>query len=301
MQVWWARLGDARPGLRALLDPVERGRYESTVDPAGRGRFLVGCALGRLVLGDLLGLPPEDVPLRRVCPRCGGPHGKVHLALPPEHPPGTRPGTRPDTRQGPHPSPLPVYDFSVTHSGALVGVAVCRDGEVGLDVEECLDDGDGQVDDDGGFDVDSAARVALSDAELAALYARPATERRRAFLRTWTRKEAVLKALGVGLGAPLRELEVSEPERPPAVLAWPDRLAGRSHMSMADLLVDGVHPAAVAVAVPVAGATAGERRAAGRGEVRGEARGEVRGEVRGDGALRVAVHDGSEMLTAYDP
>ncbi|MFF1438490.1 4'-phosphopantetheinyl transferase family protein [Streptomyces sp. NPDC058295] len=258
VQVWWARLEDARTGLLTLLDPVERVRYESTVDPAGRGRFLVGCALSRLVLGELLGLPPADVPLRRVCPRCGGPHGKVHLAPPPpDGPPGTP----------------PAYDFpvafSVTHSGASVGVAVCRGGEVGLDVEECRGD----------MDVDSAARVALSDAELAALYARPTPERQPAFLRTWTRKEAVLKALGVGLGVPLRELEVSGPEQSPAVLAWPDRLATRPHMSMADMVVDGMHPATLAVAVT--GARAGE----GQGEA---------------GWLRVTVHDGSEALAAYD-
>ncbi|MFI5476031.1 4'-phosphopantetheinyl transferase family protein [Streptomyces cacaoi] len=257
VQVWWARPEDARAGLRALLDPVERARYESTVDPAGRGRFLVGCALSRLVLGELLGLPPADVPLRRVCPRCGGPHGKVHLALPPDGPLGT----------------LPAYDFSVTHSGALVGVAVCRDGEVGLDVEESHGD----------MDVDSAARVALSDSELAALYARPAAERQSAFLRTWTRKEAVLKALGVGLGVPLRELEVSGPERPPAVLAWPVQLAARPSMSMADLAVDGAHPAALAVAIT--GVGAGEAGGVGAGEARG---------------VRVALHDGSEMLAAYD-
>ncbi|WP_314223174.1 4'-phosphopantetheinyl transferase family protein [Streptomyces zaehneri] len=257
VQVWWARLEDARMGLRALLDPVERVRYESTVDPGGRGRFLVGCALSRLVLGELLGLPPADVPLRRVCPRCGGPHGKVHLAPPPDGPSGT----------------LPAYGcsvtFSVTHSGALVGVAVCRGGEVGLDVEESHGD----------MDIDSAARVALSDVELAALYARPAAERQPAFLRVWTRKEAVLKALGVGLGVPLRELEVSGPEQPPEVLAWPDRLATRPRVSLADTVVDGMHPAAVAVVV--AGGAAGK----GRGEA---------------GGVRVTVHDGSEPLAEYD-
>ncbi|MFF3202476.1 4'-phosphopantetheinyl transferase family protein [Streptomyces sp. NPDC002962] len=258
VQVWWARLEDARAGLRGLLDPVERVRYEATVDPAGRGRFLVGCALSRLVLGELLGLAPADVPLRRVCPRCGGPHGKVRLAPPPDGPGGAPPASDSSVT------------FSVTHSGALVGVAVCRGGEVGLDVEESH----------GVMDVDSAARVALSDAELAALYARPAAERQPAFLRTWTRKEAVLKALGVGLGVPPRELEVSGPEQPPSVLAWPARFATRPPVtSMADMVVDGVHPAALAVAVT----------GAGHGTGRGEA-----------GGVRLTSHDGSQALAGYD-
>ncbi|WP_234437027.1 4'-phosphopantetheinyl transferase family protein [Streptomyces maremycinicus] len=271
VHVWWARPKDARPELRALLDPVERARYESTVDPAGKERFLVGCALSRLVLGERLGLPPADVPLRRVCPRCGGPHGKVRLgaAVPPD---------------GPVRTP-PAYDFSVTHSGALVGVALCRGGEVGLDVE----------DSHGVLDVDSAARVALSGPELAALYARPAAERQRAFLRTWTRKEAVLKALGVGLAAPLRELEVSDPDRPPTVLTWPARLTPHPSMRMADLTVDGTHPAAVAVAVAAVADKGAVVEAAEAGSADGDGPW-----ARQPGAVRVTVHDGSSTLAAYD-
>ncbi|MET9500819.1 4'-phosphopantetheinyl transferase superfamily protein [Streptomyces sp. NPDC006622] len=216
--VRWAAPGDARPGLLGLLDTVERARYEATARPADRARFLVGCALSRLALGELLDLPPADVPLRRVCPRCGGPHGKVRLAVP----------------EG---VPYPDVDFSVTHSGDVVGVAVCRTAAVGLDVE-----------DDGiPLDVDAAARTALGDAELRSLYARPPAGRRSAFLRTWTRKEAVLKALGVGLGVPLRGLEVSAPDAAPAVLAWPEQLGRRPEASLTDLTVRGIHPAAVAV------------------------------------------------------
>ncbi|MGX1270044.1 4'-phosphopantetheinyl transferase family protein [Streptomyces phaeoluteigriseus] len=216
--VRWARADDARPGLLGLLDAVERARYEATARPGDKARFLVGCALSRLALGELLGLPPAGVPLRRVCPRCGGPHGKVTLALP----------------EG---SPHADVDFSVTHSGEVIGVAVCRDAAVGLDVE----------DDAVALDVDAAARTALGDAELSALYARPAAERRTAFLRTWTRKEAVLKALGVGLRVPLRGLEVSAPDTAPAVLAWPEQLGRRPEASLADLTVEGAHTAAVAV------------------------------------------------------
>ncbi|MFI9547076.1 4'-phosphopantetheinyl transferase family protein [Streptomyces sp. NPDC052016] len=219
VQVWWARRDDGHPGLLTLLDPVERARYEATVAPADKERFLLGCALSRLALGDLLGVPPADVPLRRVCPRCGGPHGKVALAVPPA-------------------SAYADVDFSVTHSGDVIGVAVCRGASVGLDVEEYA----------GGLDVGTAATSALTPTELTALYARPSAERHSAFLRTWTRKEAVLKALGVGLRLPLRELEVSAPQAPPAVLAWPDRLAApRPTAALADMVVDGAHPASVAV------------------------------------------------------
>jgi 4'-phosphopantetheinyl transferase len=287
VQVAWARLGDAHAGLRTLLDPVERGRHDETAAPADRARFLVGCALSRLLLGELLDLPPARVPLRRVCPRCGGPHGKVRLDMPD--------------------APAP-YDFSVTHSGAVIGVAVSSDGAVGLDVEDA----------DASVDVDGAARTALSGTELAALHALPPAERRRAFLRVWTRKEAVLKALGVGLRMPLRGLEVSPPTAPPAVLAWPpppavpaDPHPAHLHpadsrltvvhpsdlqpgdLCMADLLVDGVHPATAAIVSPLARGVA-----PGAGPVTGSGVG-ARGAVSGRRRVRVVLRDGSALLAAY--
>lgn len=283
MHVWWAGLADAHAGLLALLDPVERRRYGTIVDRAGRGRFLVGCALSRLALGGLLGLPPADVPLRRVCPRCGGPHGKVRLDLPSSGPLSEWSG----------------LDFSVAHSGAVIGVAVCENGRVGLDVEEA----------DVGLDVDSAARVALADSELAALYSRPPAERKPAFLRTWTRKEAVLKALGVGLGAPLRGLELSGPEQPPTVLAWPEQLEQLEQLgqldarpdlslslSLTDLLVDETHPAAVAVEVAATATGSGADGAASVTGVPGEVRITVR-----DGSAALAEHLGGATVPDITP
>ncbi|WP_309243662.1 4'-phosphopantetheinyl transferase superfamily protein [Streptomyces sp. CAI-85] len=221
MDVWWAGPNAAHEGLLPLLDPVERGRHEATVSPADRSRFLVGCALSRLVLGELLGLPPARVPLRRVCPRCGGPHGKPRLDMPGSAEP---------------------YDFSVTHSGEIIGVAVCRGAEVGLDVEEA----------DSPVDVALAARTALAAPELAALDALPPADRKAAFLRTWTRKEAVLKALGAGLTLPLRDLRLSPPDTRPTVLSWPEGLPSPPPATtitdlMAETPATGPHPAAVAV------------------------------------------------------
>lgn len=217
VQLWWARLPDVRPGLVGLLDPVELGRYEATADPANRLRFLAGCAISRLVLGELTGLPPADVPLRRVCPRCAGPHGKVTLDVPAG-------SAHADVR------------FSVSHSGDVIGVAVCRGAEVGLDVE-----------DGAGTDVARVAPRVLGDTELAALRARPPAERHAAFLRYWTRKESVLKAIGVGLRVPLRRLRVSDPKLPPTVLSWPEQIDACHEVRMADTVVGTTHPASVTV------------------------------------------------------
>ncbi|MFF1280052.1 4'-phosphopantetheinyl transferase family protein [Streptomyces sp. NPDC058299] len=217
VQLWWARLPGDPPRLRRLLDPVETARYEATVDPVDRQRFLVGCALSRLVLGRLLGLPAARVPLRRVCPRCGGPHGKPALD-PAVDPPG---GLR----------------FSVSHSGPTVGLAVCRGADIGLDVERADDPPD----------VDLVARHILSAAELAVLHALVPADRAGALLRYWTRKEAVLKALGIGLRLPPRRLEVSPPGEPARIERWQDRPGRVAELRLADLVVEEGHPATVCV------------------------------------------------------
>ncbi|MGW5676452.1 4'-phosphopantetheinyl transferase family protein [Streptomyces sp. NPDC003860] len=225
VEVWWARVDDGHDRLVGLLDPVERARYAATADPATARRFLVGCSISRLTLGERLGLPPAEVPLKRVCPRCGGPHGKVTLD-PSRTPPGT--------------PPLPDVRFSVTHGGDTVGVAFCDGAEVGLDVEEITQLGNGNV-----RNVDVLAPRVLTAAESAALHDRPPAELPDAFLRYWVRKEAVLKAWGTGLHVPLRQLEVTAPEQPPEVVGWPERPDLPRDLNMIDMVVAGRHPAAV--------------------------------------------------------
>ena len=77
--------------------------------------------------------------------------------------------------------------FSLSHAGDLVGVAVRPDGPVGLDVEQVRDVAD----------LDALAGHVRSPAERARGGLDPA-----AFFRTWTRKEALVKATGDGLATP---------------------------------------------------------------------------------------------------
>ncbi|MFH8618071.1 4'-phosphopantetheinyl transferase family protein [Streptomyces sp. NPDC017979] len=239
VEVWWARADDGHDRLVRLLDPVERARYAATTDPASARRFLVGCAVSRLVLGERLGLPPVEVPLKRVCPRCGGPHGKVALDL---------------SRTAPGAPPLADVRFSVTHGGDTVGVAFCPGAEIGLDVEEIsqLDDGSGNGNDGrngngGARNVAVLAPRVLTATELAALHDRPPADLPGAFLRYWVRKEAALKAWGTGLHVPLRQLEVTSPEQAPEVVSWPERPDLPRELDMVDTVVAGRHPAAVCV------------------------------------------------------
>jgi len=95
---------------------------------------------------------------------------------------------------------------SITHSGDLVGLALTALAPVGLDVERISD-----------VDIEGLSRLVLHPDEKAA--------DPDAFFTFWTRKEAVVKATGDGLGAPLSQVRVSDPGGPPELLGYPDRAA----------------------------------------------------------------------------
>jgi 4'-phosphopantetheinyl transferase len=189
--VWWARRQDAAPRLAGLLDPAERERWERYRQDADRQRFLVGCALAKTVIAARTGQRPAEVSFDRACGQCGKPHGK----------PAVRGG-------GP--------EFSVSHSGDLVAVAVAA-APVGVDVEQL----EGRPHPLGGDDPAALARLVLGEQEQAALAAVPPSGRARAFLVAWTRKEAVTKAQGDGVRVPFTEVIVAADAAAPRVVAWP--------------------------------------------------------------------------------
>jgi 4'-phosphopantetheinyl transferase len=95
--------------------------------------------------------------------------------------------------------------FNVSHSGDVAVFAFSRYREVGIDVERI----------DPNFRVDQLPEYFLSVAEVAALRALPANLQTEAFFRCWTRKEAYVKAVGLGLSIPLASFEVTlEPNGP---------------------------------------------------------------------------------------
>jgi 4'-phosphopantetheinyl transferase len=103
---------------------------------------------------------------------------------------------RPLLRAAPPLSPL---FFSVSHTEGRALVAVSRERCVGVDVERLRDD----------LDHDKIAVRFFSARERSLLARLAGEERRRAFYRCWTRKEAYVKALGKGLTIPLDRFHVS--------------------------------------------------------------------------------------------
>jgi 4'-phosphopantetheinyl transferase len=88
--------------------------------------------------------------------------------------------------------------FSLSHSANGVAVAVAADDEVGVDIEcphEMVDRSD-------------FVRRFFSPSEIAAYEAAETNMRKQVFFRLWTRKEAFLKGIGLGLSRPLDSFSV---------------------------------------------------------------------------------------------
>ncbi len=88
-------------------------------------------------------------------------------------------------------------EFNLSHSGRHALIAIARDQPIGVDLER-----QGRQ-----RSVDAIAHRYFAATESRALSALPAELRDAAFLRLWTGKEAVLKALGQGLSFGLDRVE----------------------------------------------------------------------------------------------
>jgi 4'-phosphopantetheinyl transferase len=98
--------------------------------------------------------------------------------------------------------------FNLSHSGGLALYAFTLAREVGIDLERTRP-------------VSEAETIAgrfFSTGERKLLRGLPRTQQQEAFLNCWTRKEACLKATGVGFGLPPERIEVSLAPGQPARL-----------------------------------------------------------------------------------
>ncbi|MGV9319660.1 4'-phosphopantetheinyl transferase family protein [Streptomyces sp. NPDC003660] len=177
VHVWRGRAPDVLArGDTGLLSEEERHKVRRLPDPAAV-RYAAAHAALRRVLSHYLAVPPGEVVLgRHPCPRCAHPrHGRPRVEW-----------------------PSTGLEFNLSRSGPHWLLAVAAGRRVGVDLEG-----------DRGLDVDGAAGRVMSAAELAHVHSRPdESARTRAFFRCWTRKEAVVKAIGVGIVTDLRTVDV---------------------------------------------------------------------------------------------
>ena len=114
---------------------------------------------------------------------------------------------KPSLIQPPHEARL---HFNLSHSGEIALYAFAYDRPVGIDVEHMK----------GSLDYEEVAAHYFSSYECSVLRALPPSLREEAFYTCWTRKEAYIKARGIGLSQPLDKFDVSlTPSEPAALLA----------------------------------------------------------------------------------
>jgi 4'-phosphopantetheinyl transferase len=103
--------------------------------------------------------------------------------------------------------------FNVSHSHGMGMIAITRGREVGCDIEWI----------DPSFIDKNIPERFFSPYEVAALRALPVNHQRDAFFRCWTRKEAYIKARGMGMSLALDSFDVTLARgEPPALLRGAD-------------------------------------------------------------------------------
>lgn len=175
VSIWCAdvdRWAADHPEEDTLLADAERARAARLRTPLLQRRFVAAHAIVRRILARALERDPAT--LRFWAAR----HGKPRV------------------------DPQEALYFNVSRREALVLVALSTAGDVGVDVERvrALDD------------MDRIAEDVFTPAECRQLASGAGSERERRFFAAWTRKEAVIKATGEGLSAPLQEIEITASE-----------------------------------------------------------------------------------------
>jgi 4'-phosphopantetheinyl transferase len=211
--VRWA-VANAPVSTEAWLTDDERGRLDAFEQPADRARFLSSHALVRLLVGARCEVQPAAVRVVQQCRLCGGPHGLPAVSLPDGlgFPPRV----------------------CIAHAGSLVAVAMSDD-PVGVDIQRLKGAGHGLAD------------QLLTYREQAELARMPFREHALALTRWWVRKESAAKASGLGFELDPRELEVTSPELPPAVVWSSADLRGPMQLFDIELDDDGGYAVGLAV------------------------------------------------------
>jgi 4'-phosphopantetheinyl transferase len=159
--------------LRRFLSLDENIRADQFYFAIDQNRFVIARASLRTVLAGYLPAHPREITFRY------GPQGKPSIT---------------------NSSAAEInLSFNMAHSGSLALVAVGRRTHIGIDVEEIRAD----------LAETKIAEDFFSTNEIEQLRSLPASKQLQAFFTCWTRKEAFLKAKGVGLSQALDQFSVT--------------------------------------------------------------------------------------------
>jgi 4'-phosphopantetheinyl transferase len=213
VHVWRVSLAPSLDGVRGAewLSTDEHERAAHFRFPHLRERFIAGRAALRAVLARYTGTAPGELRFRY------GARGKPALV---------NDGSRAAPR------------FNLSHSGDLALLAVARDRDLGVDLEQMRPLGDRA----------GVIRLFFSETEQAAHRLLAADLHERSFFVGWTRKEAYIKARGDGMALALDRFAVSlDPTGPAALLHVADATGEPSRWALRDLQPGPGYAAALAV------------------------------------------------------
>jgi 4'-phosphopantetheinyl transferase len=166
--------------LNGILSIDERRRAGQFVFDRDRTQFVAARGLLHVILAGYLNCRPQNVGFRYNA------HGRPVL----EQIPGAE-----------------ELSFNVSHTFEQAAFVVSRNHRIGVDIEYIRPMPE----------IDALVENAFSSRERKKWHTLPKKQQRKAFFRAWTRKEAYLKAIGIGLSYPLNHIEVtftsSEPPR----------------------------------------------------------------------------------------
>ena len=211
IHIWRVEL-DLEPEQTTALIPrlcqEERARAGGFILRRARQRFIVAHAALRAILGTYTGTRPDSVQF------AVGPYGRPRLA---------------DANMR--------MEFNLSHSGGLGLIGLARGRTVGIDVEQVVAD----------LPSVALAERFLAPEERAFVLGRDGGSA-RAFASCWVRKEAYLKAIGLGLQSPPASHDLSASlDKAKVTLRLPDGRGRRTDWTMLELPLGDPYVAAVAI------------------------------------------------------
>lgn len=158
--------------FRQVLSPEEKARAQRFYFDKDRHRWTVARGVLRTLLGRYTDTDPRELRF------AFNTYGKPALTYPEQNPP---------------------LQFNLSHSGDLALYAFTRQRDIGVDVEYMRTT----------IEYDDIAKYSFSPREQTLLYHLSAEVKHQAFYNCWTRKEAYIKARGMGLSLSLGLFDVS--------------------------------------------------------------------------------------------
>jgi 4'-phosphopantetheinyl transferase len=171
VEVWQVRVStdlDVMLQQQSFLDAAELQRANAFRRTEDRARFMTARYALRVLLGARVCVAPQTLRFASTG------NGKPTLECQPD------------------------LSFNVSHSGAFALIALSAERLVGVDIERA----------DAAFNWQTIADLVCTDDERREIEHLPTWEQALPFLRCWTAKEALLKAVGIGIGTELRAVTV---------------------------------------------------------------------------------------------